>query len=76
MDKVAIAQRIAELQEAMAAKERRTPPSTREAASWVLVYLDVDDESGSTVRMGVPTWLPRNEFDEWASLRFSGGSEG
>ena len=63
-------QRLVELLAAMTAKERQTPPPGDEADAWVLVYRDVDDEHGITVRRGIPCWLPKAECDEWASLRF------
>ena len=63
-------QRMVELLAAMTTKERDTPPPEHEMDAWVLVYRDVDDEHGITVRRGIPCWLPKAEYDEWTSLRF------
>lgn len=63
-------QHMVKLLAAMTAKERDTPPLEEEMDAWVLVFRDVDDEHGITVRRGTPCWLPRAEYEEWANLRF------
>ena len=63
-------QRLRELQGAMAAKRRYSPPPEAEADQWILGFEDVDDEYGNTIKRGIPVWTPKAESDEWHRLRF------
>lgn len=68
-------QRLDELQAAMNAKRCHEPPPESEADAWVLVFEDIDDSNGRTVKYGVPCWESRAEYDAWQSLRFNRASE-
>jgi hypothetical protein len=62
-------QRLVQLQAAMTANERATPPSDEEAAAWVIVYVDLDGQDGRPTQR-TAKWLPKSEFDEWQRIRF------
>ncbi len=47
----------------MNAKRRHEPPPESEAEAWVLVFEDIDDATGRTVKYGVPCWKSRVEYD-------------